>query len=183
MSLEKKNRRTFFILVSFVFGMIILSFASAPLYRIFCQVTGYGGTTQETQKIPDGIHDRLMNVRFHADISPSLPWVFQPLQKEISVRVGEQSLAFYTAQNTSNQDYTGTAIFNVTPHKAGKYFNKVECFCFEEQTIASLEEVEMPLTFFIDPEIMDDPNLQDVNTITLSYTFFSVQEEANISNR
>ena len=91
MSLEKKNRRTFFILVSFVFGMIILSFASAPLYRIFCQVTGYGGTTQETQKIPDGIHDRLMNVRFHADISPSLPWVFQPLQKEISVRVGEQS--------------------------------------------------------------------------------------------
>ena len=105
------------------------------------------------------------------------------MQKEISGRVGAQSLAVYTAQNTSNQDYTGTAIFNVTPHKAGKYFNKVECFCFEEQTIASLEEVEMPLTFFIDPEIMDDPNLQDVNTITLSYTFFSVQEEANISNR
>jgi len=162
--------------------MVVLAFASVPLYRIFCQVTGYGGTTQEAREIPSEIQDRSIKIRFHANISPSLPWVFQPLQREISVKVGEQGLAFYKAHNKSNQNSTGTAIFNVTPHKVGKYFNKVECFCFEEQTIASFEEVEMPVTFFIDPKIMDDPNLQDVTTVTLSYTFFPVKEKTKISN-
>ena len=183
MSLKKKNRRVFLILSSFVFGMVVLAFASVPLYKLFCQVTGYGGTTQEASVIPSESYDRSITIRFHANISPSLPWIFQPLQREVSVKVGEKGLAFYKAANKSNQNYTGTAIFNVTPHKVGKYFNKVDCFCFEEQTIASFEEVEMPVSFFIDPEIMTDPNLQDVKTITLSYTFLPVKKEAKISNK
>ena len=183
MSLKKKNRRVFLILSSFVFGMVVLAFASVPLYKLFCQVTGYGGTTQEASAIPSESYDRSITIRFHANISPSLPWIFQPLQREVSVKVGEKGLAFYKAANKSNQNYTGTAIFNVTPHKVGKYFNKVDCFCFEEQTMDSFEEVEMPVSFFIDPEIMTDPNLQDVKTITLSYTFLPVKKEAKISNK
>ena len=111
--------------------MVTLAFASVPLYKLFCQVTGYGGTTQEAREIPSESYDRSITIRFHANISPSLPWIFQPLQREVSVKVGEKGLAFYKAANKSNQDHTGTAIFNVTPHKVGKYFNKVDCFCFD----------------------------------------------------
>jgi cytochrome c oxidase assembly protein subunit 11 len=163
-------------LVLVAFGMGGLSFAAVPLYRIFCQVTGYGGTTQTADALPDEIGARVIKVRFNADIGRDMPWRFRPAQREIAVRLGEPGLAYFEATNRSELEVTGSATFNVTPAKAGIYFNKVACFCFDSQVLAPGQSARLPVSFFIDPAIADDRNLDDVSTVTLSYTFFKTAE-------
>jgi cytochrome c oxidase assembly protein subunit 11 len=160
-----------------VVGMLGLAYASVPLYQVFCRVTGFGGTTQVSEEASGKTADRVMTVRFDAGRAKDMDWTFQPVQREVKVKVGETALAFYTASNPSDKRVVSTATFNVTPLKAGIYFNKVECFCFTEQTLDPGQTAEMPVSFFIDPDIMDDVNMRDVDTITLSYTLFKVREE------
>jgi cytochrome c oxidase assembly protein subunit 11 len=155
-----------------VAGMTGLAFASVPLYRLFCQVTGYGGTTQVAAAAPGATVARVVTVRFDAMTDSSLPWTFEPVQRAVILDVGEQGLAYYRATNRSDRSVAGMATFNVTPQKAGPYFTKVHCFCFDEQVLGPGETVEMPVSFFVDPEIVGDRNLDEVRTITLSYTFF-----------
>ena len=173
-----RNRSTFLVALAAAACMTAAAFAAAPLYRIFCQVTGYGGTTQVADAAPAQVLDRRITVRFNADVAPDLPWSFAPVQRDIDIRVGEQALAFYRARNLSGSAVAGTATFNVTPLKAGRYFNKIECFCFTEQQLEAGASADMPVAFFIDPAIAEDPGLNDVTTITLSYTFFRNEEEA-----
>lgn len=156
--------------------MFALAFGSVPLYRLFCQKTGYGGTLQLATERPSRIENRLLTIRFNADVHRDLPWEFKPLQSSIKVYAGETGLAFYRVKNLSSQPLTGIAIYNVTPDKAGAYFNKIHCFCFEEQIIKPHEEVDMPVQFFIDPDIVGNPDCRDIKTITLSYTFFNVKD-------
>jgi cytochrome c oxidase assembly protein subunit 11 len=167
-----RNLGTGLMLAGLVAGMVGLAFASVPLYRLFCQVTGYGGTTQVAEEAPGAVGERVITVRFNADVDPDLPWRFQPVARAVEVRVGEQGLAFYRAFNESDRPVSGTAVFNVTPQKAGAYFNKVACFCFDEQRLEPGQTVDMGVSFFIDPAILDDRNLDEVKTVTLSYTFF-----------
>lgn len=166
------NRRMAWNLLAIVVGMVMLSYASVPLYRLFCQVTGFGGTTQRALTAPTQVFDRTITVYFNADIDPHLPWEFKPGEREVTVRVGENRLTHFVAKNKLERPLSGTAVYNVTPHKAGQYFHKIQCFCFEEQTLTAHQQVNMPVSFFVDPAIMDDPNMKDVTTITLSYTFF-----------
>jgi cytochrome c oxidase assembly protein subunit 11 len=156
-------------------GMVGASFAAVPLYRMFCQLTGYAGTPR-TENITrtDRVADRMVTVRFDANVNSKLPWAFQPLQKRIEVRPGEDVLVHYEATNRGGTAVTGTATFNVMPDTVGKYFNKIECFCFTEQTLNPGESISMPVMFFVDPAIFDDPETAGVTTITLSYTFFPV---------
>ena len=175
-----RNLRTGLALSLLVCTMTGLAFASVPLYRLFCQVTGYGGTTQVAETAPGQVFERRITVRFNADVNPKLPWHFQPLERAVTLRVGEPGLAFYRAVNLTDQPVRGTATFNVTPLKAGQYFNKTQCFCFDEQRLEAGEAVEMGVSFFIDPAILEDRNLDDVTTVTLSYTFFrSLEDEAD----
>lgn len=155
-----------------VAGMIALSFASVPLYRLYCQVTGYGGTTQRAEKPSDTVLDRTITVRFDANVANGLAWSFQPVQNTVDVRIGENTLAFYRATNLSDRPVVGTAGFNVAPDVAGVHFNKIECFCFKEQLLEPGETVEMPVTFFVDPAIVTDPDARHLTSITLSYTFY-----------
>ena len=166
------NTRVAVTLAALVCGMVGLAFASVPLYQLFCQVTGYGGTTQVAETVPESLSERRITVRFNADVNPKLPWDFAPEQNAVELRVGEPGLAFYAATNRAARPTVGTATFNVTPAKAGAYFNKVQCFCFEEQELAPGESMRMGVSFFVDPAMLDDPGLDDVETITLSYTFF-----------
>lgn len=168
----KRPSPSLIILSGIAFGMFALTFAASSFYKMFCEKTGHGGTTQVARSRPTRVEDRMMTVRFNADTHSDLPWDFKPLQKEIKVRVGEMGLAFYHGKNFSPSHTVGMATYNVTPHKAGIYFNKVECFCFLEQHLEGKQETDFPVQFFIDPEIMKDPTLDDVDTITLSYTFF-----------
>ena len=156
------------------------AYASEPLYRLFCQVTGYGGTTQIADKIipAAAVVDRVVDVRFDANVNHKLPWRFEPVQKEIRVKVGEQTLAFYEATNISDKPLVGTATFNVTPYKAATHFSKIDCFCFTEQVLRPGQTVQMPVSFFIDPEIVKDKDADDLATITLSYTFFQDQDQS-----
>jgi cytochrome c oxidase assembly protein subunit 11 len=158
--------------MSVVFGMLALTFTSSALYRMFCEKTGHGGTTHLATSRPTRIENRVLTIRFNADVHPQLAWEFKPLQKEVKVKAGEMGLAFYHGKNLSSSPLVGMAIYNVTPHKAGIYFNKVECFCFLEQHLEGNQETDFPVQFFIDPDIVKDPTLDDVDTITLSYTFF-----------
>jgi cytochrome c oxidase assembly protein subunit 11 len=153
-------------------GMAGLAFASVPLYRLFCQVTGFGGTTRVATAAPGAVAGRTVTVRFDANVARDLPWRFEPTMPSLRVAVGENALAYYRVRNLSDKPVTGSATFNVTPHKAGPYFAKVECFCFTEQTLAPGETVDMPVSFFIDPEILRQAEADDVSEITLSYTFF-----------
>jgi cytochrome c oxidase assembly protein subunit 11 len=166
-------RRTLFACVGLVCGMVALSFASVPLYQLFCSVTGYGGTTQVAVDKSAIVTDRSIRIRFDATTNQELPWTFQPVQREVHLTVGENAVAFYRAKNHAKEAVTGVATFNVTPQKAGLYFNKIDCFCFSEQTLQPGESVDMPVAFFVDPEINNDPNMSEVKTITLSYTFFT----------
>ncbi len=166
------NKSTGIILSAIAIAMVGIAFASVPLYRIFCQKTGYGGTTQIAKMPSKIIANRIIRIQFNADVNKKLPWKFVPSQYEIKVKAGEQALAFYKATNFSDKPVVGMATYNVTPEKAGIYFNKVECFCFIEQRLEPGQEMDMPVLFFIDPDIATDPNLDDVTTITLSYTFF-----------
>ena len=174
---KRRNRLTAGIAVGVVVGMVGLAYASVPLYRLFCQVTGFGGTPQVAESAPAEIGERVIAVRFNADTGADMPWRFRPVAREMEVRVGEPALAFYRAENPSDRPVAGQASYNVTPLKAGAYFNKVDCFCFTEQRLAAGQSVDMPVSFFIDPAIAEDPNLDDVKTITLSYVFFRLEED------
>ena len=154
--------------------MLMMAYASVPLYRLFCQVTGFGGTTQRAESNFSGeVKKEILHIRFNADTDPSLPWSFHPIEPEVTVHIGENRLVAYKVKSQSEHETRGTATYNVTPNLAGKYFNKIQCFCFEEQRLKAGEEVTMPVSFFIDPAILDDPDLQGLTNITLSYTFFS----------
>ncbi len=152
---------------------------SVPLYRLFCQVTGFGGTTQDGRgrTTKRTVLDRTMLVRFDTSTDPALPWRFRPLQRSQTVKVGQTGIAFFEAVNLSDHPVTGRAVYNIAPFKAGLYFVKVQCFCFDEQTLAPHQRVKMPVTYYIDPEIAQDRNLDDVTEVTLSYTFFRAADE------
>ena len=152
-------------------AMLGLAFASKPLYDTFCRVTGFGGTTRTATKAPDTVLERAINVRFDANVA-NAPLLFRPLQTELSINLGEHGLAFFEVTNTSRSDISLIASYNVTPHKSGRFFNKLECFCFEERIIAAGDTKKLPVVFFIDPALDEERNLDDVRTITLSYTFF-----------
>lgn len=154
-----------------VFGMVGLSFAAVPLYDLFCKMTGFGGTPMIGLAAPATPGEAVVNVRFNAATQPNLPWRFAAQQNAVRVRVGEETLAFYTAQNTAETPVTGVSTYNVTPDIVGRYFHKVACFCFEEQTLAPGQSVDMPLAFWVDPRIAEDPQTRGIRTITISYTF------------
>ncbi len=178
-NVNRANARVAFTVGAVVVGMVGLAFASVPLYRLFCQVTGYAGTPGRADHAPDEAGTRVVTVRFNADIGgKNLPWSFAPVEREVKVRVGEERLIHYRAKNNSPQPVIGTATFNVTPAKAAVYFQKIACFCFEEQRLEPGESIDMPVSFFVDPDIARDPNTREVTTITLSYTFFRAKDEA-----
>ncbi|MGI9371071.1 MAG: cytochrome c oxidase assembly protein [Hyphomicrobiales bacterium] len=174
---ERKNRILAVSCVVLVAGMIGMAYAAVPLYALFCQVTGYGGTTQRAEAPSGEISSRVIGVRFDANVNNDLNWDFKPVQRKLSLKVGEHRLAFYRATNRSDEKVIGSAVFNVTPVSAGAYFNKIECFCFTEQTLNPGESVEMPVSFYIDPDIENDEDLETLKTITLSYTFFPAKKE------
>jgi len=157
-----------------VVGMVGASFAAVPLYDLFCRATGYGGTTKVATEVPERVGEREMTVRFNADVNRDLPWRFRPTQGSVTVRVGEPTLAFYRVENTSDRLIVGTAAYNVTPLTVGEYFSKIDCFCFTEQVLQPGEIAELPVSFFVDPSIADDPKMDRISTLTLSYTFFEV---------
>jgi cytochrome c oxidase assembly protein subunit 11 len=165
------------VLLSVIAGMGGMAFASVPLYRMFCAATGFGGTPR-IGGISPGTDGRFIEVRFNADTNPGLPWKFAPRVKEVQVALGDEKLATYTARNLSKAIVTGVALYNVTPEKAAKYFHKTACFCFNEQSLTPGQEMEFPVTFWVDPAIADDPNTADVHSITLSYTFFRALDDA-----
>ena len=175
---NQKNRQVVAITFGVVFCMVALAYASVPLYRLFCQVTGYGGTTQVADQLPQKVLERTVTVTFNADTGKGLGWAFRPDQKSMTLQVGAAGLAYYTAVNTSDQPIVGTATFNVTPLKAGRYFTKIECFCFEEQTLNPGETANYPVLFYVEPAMDDDPNMRGVTDITLSYTFFKAESDA-----
>lgn len=170
-----RNKRVLLTCVAVVGGMVGLAYASVPLYKIFCQVTGFGGTTQVATEAPHTVSDETIRIRFNADVNSALKWQFKPVQREMTVRLGEDNLAHYVAENMATRPITGQAVYNVTPLKAGQYFSKIACFCFDEQTLQPGERVDMPVSFYVDPAIAEDINTQDVKTITLSYTFFKAE--------
>ncbi len=173
----KSNLRVAVMAGSMAVGMVGMAYAAVPLYQIFCQVTGFGGTTQRADVSPEKPLDQKITVAFDANVNSSLSWEFVPVQHSQTIRIGEQKLAFYKATNTTSRPVTGTATFNVTPVGAGVYFSKIECFCFTEQTLQPGQSVDMPVSYFVDPDIVDDPDMKSVKTITLSYTFYAVDEE------
>lgn len=168
------NLRVGLIGVLIALSMLALGFAAVPLYRIFCQVTGFGGTTMrsETGIAPGAVVGKLINVRFDANVSPSLPWRFGPEKNVARVAIGARQMAFFNATNLSNEPITGTASFNVTPEQAGAYFTKIQCFCFTSQTLKPGETMRMPVIYYVDPAILKDKDAADLNEITLSYTFY-----------
>lgn len=183
---SRRNRRVALTCAAVVVGMTGLAFASAPLYDLFCRVTGFSGTPLRAESLPASLQaaERTITVRFNADIAPGMPWKFQPVQRAVKVRPGEEMLVFYKASNPTGEAVAGQASFNVTPEKAGQYFNKIACFCFEEQMLEAGQSVDMPVSFFVDPEILTNPTTRDVRTITLSYTFFRKPEEVKrVSDR
>jgi cytochrome c oxidase assembly protein subunit 11 len=168
-------------LAGLVAAMVGLSFAAVPLYRIFCQATGYNGTPQRADKGADQVLDRTITVRFDGNVDPALPWSFAPEQRTMEVKIGETALAFFKATNRTEAPVTGTAIFNVTPEQAGLYFTKIECFCFTEQTLAAGASAEMPVTFFVDPKIVENDDTKNIAEITLSYTFYRTDKAAGVA--
>jgi cytochrome c oxidase assembly protein subunit 11 len=177
MSPRRRNGAVAGALVVVIIAMLGLTAASVPLYRLFCQVTGYGGTTQRAARAPGReVEDRLITVRFDASTAPDLDWEFRPLQSAVKVHPGEEKVVTYRAVNRSKVPLTGTATFNVTPGKAGLYFDKLQCFCFTKQHLAPGESADLGVSFFVDPDIAGDPNTADIDTITLSYTMFRAKD-------
>ncbi len=171
---RKRNNLKVLLLLGVILGsMTGLVSYSSTLYRLFCGATGYAGTTQRATKDDAKISTRTVTVRFSTDVAPGLPWHFTPAQRQVTLHLGQDTLAFFDATNLSDQDYVGHATFNVTPVKAGIYFKKIQCFCFTEERLGAHQSVEMPVDFFVDPGLGTDPGTQDVDTITLSYTFFA----------
>ncbi len=157
---------------AFVAAMVGMSYAAVPLYYAFCRATGYGGTPQRAYSAPDTTENRIINVRFDTNVDPALPWRFQPEQREVQVKVGEQKLVYFRATNMASTAITGHAAFNVQPDNAAVYFDKLQCFCFTEQKLNASQSIEMPVVFFVDPKILKDHEDDGINTITLSYTFY-----------
>lgn len=176
-----RHGRVVFVCVGVVALMTGASFAAVPLYDMFCRVTGYGGTTQVASTAPKGALERTVTVRFDGNVAPGLGWTFAPETNSVTVKVGETKLALYKAKNTSDRAVTGTATYNVTPNQTGAYFSKLQCFCFTEQTLQPGEEIEMPVAFFVDPSIAENGELNDVDEITLSYTFFPAKSQKSAS--
>ena len=173
---QRANMLVAAICLSFFGGMVGMAYAAVPLYAMFCQMTGYGGTTQRVEQYSDRVLDRKITVRFDANTS-GLPWDFKPAARETTINIGETARAHYSATNAFNKPTSGRATFNVTPPLAGSYFNKVECFCFTDTTLEAGETLDMPVVFYVDPDIVNVPELKDLTTITLSYTFFPIDIE------
>ncbi len=171
----KKNLRVALAAGGIFVSMIGLAYASVPLYKIFCQQTGFGGTTQRAAKAPDKATQQFINVRFDANLSSQLNWRFQPKQTVMRVKIGEQNMAYFEATNLAKHENTGSAVYNVSPPLAGAYFDKIQCFCFTKQTIKSGESVEFPVVFFVDPDILQDADAKAIDEITLSYTFYPAE--------
>jgi cytochrome c oxidase assembly protein subunit 11 len=174
--LGNRNTRLSLALIGVVVGMVCLSFAAVPLYRIFCAATGFDGTTRRAESAAVGISDKTVDVRFDASVSPDLPWRFFPKQKQVTVHLGEPTLVYFRAENTTNVPVKGQATFNVLPLDAGQYFNKIQCFCFTEQTLKPGEGVDMAVQFFVDPAYAKNPDIRNAS-ITLSYTFFRAADD------
>ena len=175
-----RNARTGVIMFAIVFGMVGVAYASVPLYRMFCQLTGFAGTPQIAAgaQAPGAVNRRI-SIRFDGNVDPRLPWHFRPEQQHVDIPIGARSMAFYDARNDSGVPVTGQAAFNVTPSQAGRYFTKIQCFCFNEQTLQPFQSVRMPVTFYVDPAILNDPDARDISEITLSYTFYKVDRAAS----
>jgi len=166
------KRKTVLQTVSLVVFMGALAWASVPLYDWFCRVTGFGGVTNTAQTGSDVILDKTNKIRFDASLDRDMPWEFKPKERQVEMRIGETGMVFYEAYNPTNRPVAGTASYNVTPYEAGNFFTKIDCFCFEQQVLQPGERVEMPVTFFVDPEIVDDRDAKYTKVITLSYTFY-----------
>jgi cytochrome c oxidase assembly protein subunit 11 len=175
-ALDRRKKRTGALMLLVAAAMVGLGFASVPLYRMFCQATGWNGTVQERLNAvaPGPIAGHFVQVRFDANVAPDLPWRFGPDQRGVRVAVGARQMVFFTAENRSDHAITGSAVFNVTPPQAGQYFVKIQCFCFTEQTLRPHERVRMPVVFYVDPGLAKDPDANDIDEITLSYTFYPV---------
>jgi cytochrome c oxidase assembly protein subunit 11 len=176
-NLRVRNAALVTVLLGVAAGMLGLSYASVPLYRLFCQVTGFGGYTHRADAAPAAVPGSVITIRFDANVNGTLPWTFAPEQREVRLALGESGTAVYRAKNLSSQRMIGQATFNVTPFDAAPYFNKIQCFCFQEQPLAPGESAELPVTFFVDPKIADNPNTAGIRTITLSYTFFRATDD------
>ena len=176
--LKAQNKKSIIIISFIVLFMLSLSFAAVPLYDIFCRVTGFGGTTQIASTAPGSTGHPDINVRFESSTSSSLNWDFFAKSKVVTIPIGEEKTIFYFAKNLSDKPIVGTATFNVTPAKVGQYFMKIDCFCFVEQLLKPGESMNMPVTFFIDPDIYKDENVKEVNEITLSYTFMKSMDQS-----
>ena len=155
--------------------MVSLSFAAVPFYDWFCRVTGYGGTTNVAETASDEILDRTVTIRFDSNVEPGMPWEFKPVERQVTLRIGETGLAFYEAYNPTDRTVAGTASYNVAPDAAGYYFTKIDCFCFEQQVLAPGERVVMPVSFYVDPEMVTSRDASKVKHITLSYTFYETE--------
>jgi cytochrome c oxidase assembly protein subunit 11 len=179
LALERKNRNLALVALAVAVAMLALGFAAVPLYRLFCQVTGFGGTTQRATEAQAASAAEqaasagapTISIRFDANVDRTLPWTFRPQQVTDTVQIGQRDMAIFEARNNSFRPITGTASFNVEPEQAGRYFNKIQCFCFTEQTLGPGQEVSMPVLYFVDPKALDDPDMKGVEQITLSYTF------------
>lgn len=171
------NRRLAAVCIAFFVGMIGMAYAAVPLYDLFCRVTGYGGTTQRVAQYSQTVLDQTINVRFDANTAGGLPWEFRPVTREVELKIGETTQVSYEARNVFSSPTTGRASFNVTPLFAGAYFMKMECFCFTDTQLAPGESMDMPVVFYIDPAIVDVPEMKNIHTITLSYTFFPIDKD------
>ena len=172
------NQRIAGMTVAVVLVMGGLAWASVPLYDLFCRVTGFGGTTAVAEAGSDEVLDETIKIRFDASLDRNMPWEFKPVVREMEIKIGETGLAFYEAYNPTNRPVAGSASYNVHPYTAGAHFAKIDCFCFEEQVLQPGESVQMPVTFYVDPQIVDDPDAEYIHTITLSYTFYEIEVDA-----
>jgi cytochrome c oxidase assembly protein subunit 11 len=169
--------------VVLVAAMVGASYAAVPLYRMFCEATGYDGTPRRAEKAPDQVIDKTVTIRFDGNVSPDLPWRFGPVKTTMTVRLGENLMAYYRATNTSDRPITATAAYNISPEIAASYFNKIDCFCFTEQVLQPGESAELPLNFFIDPAIVGDRDARGVTHITVSYTFYPVARPGGVAQK
>lgn len=167
--------------LAFFGGMIGMSYAAVPLYQVFCQVTGYGGTTQRVEQASDVILDQTVSVHFDTNMASGLPWTFEPVQRDIALRIGETAEVMFRARNDLREAWIARAAYNVSPHYAGAYFNKLECFCFTDMTLKPGEEIEMPVVFFVDPDIVNQPEFVGLKQLTLSYTFYPAKDDKPVA--